>query len=235
MASSKPLQPEDLVTSIETEGFFSIADAAIGRRVDEFAAKHYPFRTLEGLDFCKTNALDEKVHDPVYLLMTFTESYMQHVRQTVESFFSWSALALHMTFRYFPQHAYCMADPREPKLQVIVVQLLGTGSKITLYKRSHHTPLKPKEASNGLLEVQRELLKTPDIEEIQKDMKDGGLVVLDARLSFNIQGRAIMLAFTNKEELAQWGRIKLPNNANLRQKVKAMETEKIGMNYEFED
>ncbi|EDN07029.1 predicted protein [Histoplasma mississippiense (nom. inval.)] len=218
MASSNPLRPEDLVTSIETEGFFSIADSAIGRRVDEFAAKQYPFRTLEGLDFCKTNTLDEK-----------------HVRQTVESFFSWSALALHMTFRYFPQHAYCMADPREPKLQVIVVQLLGTGSKIILYKRSHHTPLKPKEASNGLLEVQRELLKTPDIEEIQKDMKDGGLVVLDARLSFNIQGRAITLAFANKEELARWGRIKLPNNANLRQKVKAMETEKIGMNYEFED
>jgi len=219
MASLNSFQPEDLVSSIDNEGFFTRADPTIGRQVDEFSARQYSFRTLEGLDFCKTNALDEK-----------------HVRQAVESFFPWAALALHMRFRYTPQRAYCMADPREPKLQVIVVQLLGTGSKIVFYKNSHHTPLATRSASNGLLEVRREDLAVPAVEEIHKDMKDGGLAVLDARLSFNVpQGRAITLAFANREELARWGKIKLPNSTDLRQKVGEMETEKIGTNYEFED
>ncbi|EEH33599.1 hypothetical protein PAAG_04649 [Paracoccidioides lutzii Pb01] len=107
-----------------------------------------PRGTLEGLDFCKINALDEK-----------------HVRQAVEYFFSWSALALHMTFRYTPQHAYCIGRPSRAKIS----------------------------------KIQRELLTKPDIEEIQKDMKDGGLRSSELQYS----GSYYHASISNKEELTR--------------------------------
>jgi len=36
-------------------------DPVIGKRVDEIAKKGFPFKTEEGLDFCKLNTLDDKV------------------------------------------------------------------------------------------------------------------------------------------------------------------------------
>ncbi|KAL2215439.1 hypothetical protein M432DRAFT_128055 [Thermoascus aurantiacus ATCC 26904] len=140
-----------------------------------------------------------------------------------------------MIFSYQPQRAYCMLDPREPKLQAIVVQLLGPGSEIILYKKSHRITLVPGQASNGLLEISREKLRDGAVEIVRKDMSDGGLVILDARLSFTVvKGVAITLAFTSKEELARWGKIKLPNSSELRKKCEEMSTERIGTNYEFE-
>lgn len=148
-----------------------------------------------------------------------------------------------------------MLDPREPKLQAIVVQLLGPGSEIILYKKSHRITLVPGQASNGLLEISREKLRDGAVEIVRKDMSDGGLlvvlilqkvftvyilltpisVILDARLSFTVvKGVAITLAFTSKEELARWGKIKLPNSSELRKKCEEMSTERIGTNYEFE-
>lgn len=60
-------------------------------------------------------------------------------------------------------------------------------------------------------------------------------VILDARLSFTVvKGVAITLAFTSKEELARWGKIKLPNSSELRKKCEEMSTERIGTDYEFE-
>jgi hypothetical protein len=52
---------EELKKAIEKDGFFYEIDSIIGKRVDEFAKKGYPFKTEEGLDFCKLNTLDDKV------------------------------------------------------------------------------------------------------------------------------------------------------------------------------
>lgn len=43
------------------DGAFWVEDPIIGRRVDEIAEKGFPFKTKEGLEFCKVNTLDDKV------------------------------------------------------------------------------------------------------------------------------------------------------------------------------
>jgi hypothetical protein len=61
MASTASLPAEDPQKSILEDGVFYAKDPVIGKRVDEIAQKGFPFRTEEGLDFCKLNALDDKV------------------------------------------------------------------------------------------------------------------------------------------------------------------------------
>lgn len=48
-------------TSILKEGVFLLEDPMIGRRVDEFDRKKFPFQTEEGLDFIRESILDDTV------------------------------------------------------------------------------------------------------------------------------------------------------------------------------
>lgn len=61
MASTTSLQAEGLLKPILEDGIFCAEDAIVGQRVDGIAQKRFPFKTAEGLDFCKLNTLDDKV------------------------------------------------------------------------------------------------------------------------------------------------------------------------------
>ena len=61
MASTTSLPVEDPQKSILEDGVFCAEDPVVGSRVDEIAQKGFPFKTEEGLDFCKINALDDEV------------------------------------------------------------------------------------------------------------------------------------------------------------------------------
>jgi hypothetical protein len=61
MASTNSLPAEDPQKSILEDGVFCTEDPVVGKRVDEIAQKGFPFKTEEGLDFCKINVLDDEV------------------------------------------------------------------------------------------------------------------------------------------------------------------------------
>jgi len=44
-----------------------------------------------------------------------------------------------------------------------------------------------------------------------------------------------MFGFAEREELEEWGKMHLPNNQNLKQKVAQMESTTIGVNFDFDD
>jgi hypothetical protein len=59
--------------------------------------------------------------------------------------------------------------------------------------------------------------------------------ILDGALRFTtIQGKAIMFGFADREELKEWGKMHLPNNQALKQKVAQMESSTIGVNFDFD-
>jgi hypothetical protein len=51
----------DARKAIAENGFYFTEDADVGRMVDAFAAKRYPFQTEDGLTFLRTATLDNKV------------------------------------------------------------------------------------------------------------------------------------------------------------------------------
>lgn len=60
MASFESLTTEQLRRTILDHGFCYQTDPVVGERVSEIAEKGFPFKTEEGLDFCKLSTFDDK-------------------------------------------------------------------------------------------------------------------------------------------------------------------------------
>jgi len=121
--------------------------------------KGFPFRTEEGLDFCKLNALDDK-----------------RIRNVLESFFEWSGLGLYKAFARDPSRviSFLNRTKAEAKAQALVVQLWSSGSRMVFYSGSHLQSLHAKPATNGLLDIPLDRLEQAGIKPIEVEMKDGG-------------------------------------------------------------
>jgi hypothetical protein len=61
MASTASLSSDDPQKSFLEDGIFYAEDPVVGKQVDEIIGKGFPFKTEEGLGFCKENILDDKV------------------------------------------------------------------------------------------------------------------------------------------------------------------------------
>ncbi|KAJ9137646.1 hypothetical protein NKR23_g8939 [Pleurostoma richardsiae] len=66
---------EDARRAILEDGFFVVTDPVVGERVREMESLKLPYTSEYGLDFCKTNVLDDT-----------------RIRGILESFFEWSGL-----------------------------------------------------------------------------------------------------------------------------------------------
>ena len=61
MASFGSLSTEQLRRAILDHGFCYQPDPVVGERVTEMQQNGFPFKTVEGLDFCKLSTFDDKV------------------------------------------------------------------------------------------------------------------------------------------------------------------------------
>ncbi|OCL02210.1 hypothetical protein AOQ84DRAFT_190831 [Glonium stellatum] len=155
--------------SILEDGVFCVEDPVIGKRVDEIAKKGFPFKTEEGLDFCKLNTLDDK-----------------RIRNVLETFFEWSCLGFYKAFGRDPSRTFSFLNRTKIEAQVLVVQLWSSGSRMVFYNGSHLQSLDAGPAANGLLEIPNSHLERAGITPTEVEMKDGGLAILDGRLGFKI-------------------------------------------------
>ena len=60
MASTTSSSAEDPQKSILEDVIFYAENPVIGNRVNEIMRRGFPFKTKEGLDFCKRNVLDDE-------------------------------------------------------------------------------------------------------------------------------------------------------------------------------
>ncbi|RDH26961.1 hypothetical protein BDQ94DRAFT_123624 [Aspergillus welwitschiae] len=152
-------------------------------------------------------------------------------------FFEWCGLGLYLRYRRDPGHIFCFRKGG-PKagLRVLIVHVWGKGSRATYYGGSHLHSLPTVGAANGLFEIPSAALRSVRCQGTDVEITNGGLVILDARLAFEIkQGSATTLAFTNKDELATWAKMTLPQSRELARKVSEMESTGISVNFAFEE
>jgi hypothetical protein len=62
MAKVGPSSTRTPRESILKDGVFCVEDASIGDKVEEIEKKGFPFKTLDGLEFCKLYTFDDKVN-----------------------------------------------------------------------------------------------------------------------------------------------------------------------------
>lgn len=61
MASVTSPGVQQLIQSINVDGFFSLKDPAKGSQAEEFARKQFPITTVEGIEFAKAHTFDDLV------------------------------------------------------------------------------------------------------------------------------------------------------------------------------
>lgn len=61
MASTASPTWQQIKAALDEHGFFCLPEKEIGSRYAEFESKEFPCKTIEGLDFCKINTLDDLV------------------------------------------------------------------------------------------------------------------------------------------------------------------------------
>jgi len=61
MASAASPTWQQIKAALDEHGFFCLPERVFGSRYAEFESKEFPFKTIEGLDFCRINTLDDLV------------------------------------------------------------------------------------------------------------------------------------------------------------------------------
>ncbi|KAJ5111751.1 hypothetical protein NUU61_001381 [Penicillium alfredii] len=206
--------------SLLEKGFFDLNDSTVGDRVLDMEKQGFPYLTEYGMDFCKQFAFDERI------------------RSILEASLERCSLGHWLRYEDFPGHVECFRRGG-PKAgcRVLTVHLWAKGSRVEYYTLSHLHDLMTTKGRRSLYEIpQSELDRVGSRPEV-KEFPDGGLVILDARLGFQIEkGYAITFLFATDEVIANWAKMTLPYSVGLEQKVKNLEilSANIGLNFKFE-
>ncbi|KAK3328704.1 hypothetical protein B0T19DRAFT_357440 [Cercophora scortea] len=219
MASTTTFALDVAQRSLLEKGFFVLDDSLAGERISEMEERGFPYFTEYGLDFCKQFAFDERI------------------RSILEASFEKCSLGHWLRYEDFPGHVECFrrGGPKAGR-RVLMVHLWAKGSRVAYYVGSHLHDMATSRGRRSLYEIPLSELDRVGSEPEHKEFPDGGFVILDARLGFEIkQGYAITFLFAANEVLANWAKIILPHSEALEEKVSDMEKEstKIGLNFTF--
>ncbi|KAM7188712.1 hypothetical protein V8F33_010482 [Rhypophila sp. PSN 637] len=206
--------------SLLEEGFIVLDDPIVGSRIKEMEEREFPYFTEFGLDFCRQFAFDERI------------------RSILEASLKECILAHWLRYEQFPGHVECFrkGGPRAGR-RVLTVHLWAKGSEVAYYVGSHLHDLGTVTGRRSLHEIPHSELNRVGSEPRVKYFPHGGLVILDARLGFEIkEGYAITFLFAEEEVIVKWPKIGLPYSKALAEKVSSMEKEMptIRLNFSFD-
>ncbi|OAA38528.1 hypothetical protein ISF_09886 [Cordyceps fumosorosea ARSEF 2679] len=104
--------------------------------------------------------------------------------------------------------------------RALLVHLLAKGSLVDYFPRSHLLELAAIKGGRLLWETPKEALTEAGCSPCEKNFPDGGLVILDARMKYEIKtGYAITFEFGTEELVRKWPKMELPKLEVLKQKV----------------
>ncbi|KAK0628276.1 hypothetical protein B0T17DRAFT_486756 [Bombardia bombarda] len=210
---------EDATRSLLEDGFFAMEDANIGELVSEMERRGFPYSSEYGLDFCNDHVLG----DP-------------RIRTVLESVFERCTLGHWLRYEQYPGHIVCLRRPG-PKAgrRVLTVHLWARGSLVEYYRGSHLHELPVEKEKKSLYRIHEAALDQAGCPAVEKTFTVGGLAILDARLGYEIKkGYTITFMFATDDVLAGWTKMILPYSQELANKVAAMESTKIGVNFAFD-
>ncbi|PVI02629.1 hypothetical protein DM02DRAFT_641106 [Periconia macrospinosa] len=175
-----------------------------------------PFASAGGLQFCKSNVLDNP-----------------RIRPVLESFFDWFALGLYRSIGAFPgEYSFRKSDP-EAKVDTLLVQLWSKGSRASFWGGSHRHQLPCVKGENNLWRVPRVRLKHLNLEPTEVTFEQGGFI-LDPRIAVEVtKGTATTFAFGTKEVVGAWRPMRLPKSQDIEKTVTSMEGTNFGMNVAY--
>lgn len=172
------------MASIIEDGVLLFEDSEIGKLVDEFIRRDYPFQTEYGLRFVKAAALDKKKVSMKKVLPNSGFNVLQRSRGVVDSIFKRPTIGLLKAYgpnkrNPNPVHLFCNNDKdhtsQEHEFIALIAYLLPKNSEGMVYKRSHLHAVHGEKTPTKLLSAPEENLEKDDITKTPFNFKNGGL------------------------------------------------------------
>ncbi|KEY64861.1 hypothetical protein S7711_10780 [Stachybotrys chartarum IBT 7711] len=239
MASPSSFSAEDAEASIQRHGAYSVQDRVVGDWVNHFRGSQFPIKSPRGLEFVARNSLDRQVsllNLPVALGQRIYAA--QDTRALLQSMLGrpyWGLIKIYSDV--LPSdYAWRFHNGSDDKPHTILLQLWGPGSSVVFYDGSPTRYIEDvdKHMSEkwGLLATKRSYMHGKGMEENIVELKEGGLVLSDSRLSFTIlKGYTIDIGFTTPQELGFWAKMRFPYSQELHKKIKELEGRGFDINY----
>ncbi|KAJ5343398.1 uncharacterized protein N7506_003222 [Penicillium brevicompactum] len=200
------------------DGYVFEKDAETGQQIEEMETNCIPFASEAGLQFYKTNVLD----DP-------------RKRQVLDHCFQWFGLGLYRTFGATPgDYAFRQSD-LSSNTESLLIQFWKKGSKVTFWKGSHIQQVTTIKGDNNLWRAPRVALTRLGLEPVHVIFEDGGFSIRDTRLFVEVlEGSAITFGVASEDVLKKWwAPMKVPKS--LQTIVSNMEGPNFGMNVTYFD
>ncbi|KAK8036656.1 hypothetical protein PG993_008639 [Apiospora rasikravindrae] len=188
--------------SLAEDGFYYVDDPVVGSRIQEMERNGFQFTSsrMEGWEFCDKIVLNDTL-----------------VRNSFESFYEFARLGYYRRIAADPGHVFQFRKGSQGP-DIWLVQLWGKGSEAVYFPGSHRIEPRSFRTANRLWEVVQADLERAGITRTTKLFKEGGLVILDARLSLEMpNGDPITTAFVGANiqesidtELRKWPKLRLP-------------------------
>lgn len=207
---------EATVKYLDDDGFVILQDTTIGEQIGELERRGFPFTSDYGLDFLAKHILGNA-----------------KIQTTVETVLGKCALAHWLRYMAYPGHIVCFrAGGPQAGRRALLVHLWSRGSQAVYYSGSHHHHLPTEKGGRLLWEIQAPALADVGCSPALVEFPDGGVVLLDARVGYEIKsGYTITLEFATEDIIKNWPKMRV--SAELAKKIESMQSEAIRVNYEL--
>ncbi|KAH8651725.1 hypothetical protein BGZ61DRAFT_375158 [Ilyonectria robusta] len=210
---------EDAEATIQRTGVYTLEDHVVGNRIEEFSDLRFPIKSPLGLEFIAQNSFVRK-----------------DIRRVLDSTLGRPHLGLIKIYNQIlpSDYVFRLHNGSVGEAFCLLVLLWSPGSIVCFYDGSISQNIEddpPVSKTWGLLATPKLRMNRDGISENIVDLKGGGLVLSDSRLQFSIvQGYTVMVGFTTKAELENWGKMELPYSDVLKAKVDELEVGGIHIN-----
>ncbi|POR30956.1 Uncharacterized protein TPAR_08841 [Tolypocladium paradoxum] len=199
--------------------FLNLNDSTMGACVWEYEQQGFPYSTEGGLDFCKEHVVMNK------RVQSILKFYFNNARCCLYHWLRWKA---------DPAIECFLKGGSEAGRVALLVHLLPRGSRLRYFPGSHLRNLPTREHERATYEVKESALEQAGLFAENEVLRDGGIVIRDARLCVRIaEGYAITFGFATQDLVTGKPKMLLPNLNALKRKVAEMEGPGIGVNFAF--
>ncbi|KAF5122359.1 hypothetical protein E5D57_012836 [Metarhizium anisopliae] len=203
------------------DGFFRLEDPSLGESLTEIERLRFRFHSEYGLEFGRKHVLDDRL-----------------IRSVNKTILGKCVLVHWLRYEEYPGHIlhFRQGGPKAGR-RCLLVHLIGKGSQIRYRRQSHLHDLPAVEnKKRSLHETSSAAYDEAGCEAEIMTFPDGGKVILDARVGYEIrQGYAIVFEFAEHGIAYGWKKMMLPGTKELRDKVQQMQSKDISVNFAFKE
>ncbi|KAK8144788.1 hypothetical protein G3M48_005346 [Beauveria asiatica] len=160
----------------------------------------------------------------------------RHLHAIVTSVFHKCVLAHWLRYEAYPGHVVSfMRGGQGAGRRALLVHLWAKGSIVDYFPRSHLLELAATKGGRLLWETPKDALSEAGCIPCEKCFDEGGLVILDARIKYEIKtGYAITFELGTEDLVRDWPKMELPKLEVLERKVASMQSAEVQLNFTFD-